>query len=154
MYSIKWVNKYSREEGYVAKVMKQKGFFMNTYNISEAKKYRSESSANTEIDFLNSIGEGENNEFYVIKTEDTPKTKEDTKTTQNKTKKTSAASKNKSKITDNACYCPICQGKTQVNAKIYFCQNCYTSFKRATISDMIKKIGSISRVETERKLSA
>ena len=65
-YNIKWINKYSSEEGFVAKVMKSKGYFENSYEQTNAKKYRSVNEANKDIDFLNSTGEGDNNNFVVV----------------------------------------------------------------------------------------
>ena len=64
-FNIKWINKYSSEEGFVAKVMKSKGYFENTFEQSKAKKYRSQNEASKDIDVLNSMGEGDNNNFVI-----------------------------------------------------------------------------------------
>ena len=66
MSAIKWINKYSREEGFVKSIKKTEGHFENTYDLSEARQYKSEKSAKKAIDMLNSIGEGENNEFVIV----------------------------------------------------------------------------------------
>ena len=65
-YNIKWINKFSNEEGYVSKVMKTKGYFENSYEQKDAKKYRSINEANKDIELLNSLGEGDNNNFVVV----------------------------------------------------------------------------------------
>ncbi len=68
-YKIKWANKFSKEEGYVGKVLKTKGYFENTYDKEEAKKYRRLSEAEKDIGILNEMGEGDNNDFTVIESE-------------------------------------------------------------------------------------
>lgn len=65
MYNLKWINKYSQETGYVKKVLKSKGHFENTFEQTEAKKYRSKSAALKDIDILASLGEAENNNFEL-----------------------------------------------------------------------------------------
>jgi len=62
---IKWTNKFSREEGYVKAVRKTEGFFENTFNFDEARKY-SATEVEAALRTLNEIGESENNEFSVI----------------------------------------------------------------------------------------
>ena len=63
MYNLKWTNKYSCETGYVKKVSKVKGYFENTFDKAEAKKYRSEKAVMTDIELLKELGEAENNHF-------------------------------------------------------------------------------------------
>ncbi len=65
-YNLKWKNKFSGEEGYVKIVRKSKGYFENTFNQSEAKKYRKPSEYKADMSFLESIGETEQNDFEII----------------------------------------------------------------------------------------
>ena len=65
-YGLKWTNKFSGETGYVKKVMKVKGFFVNTYDAAEAKSYKNEKAATEDIAVLESIGEAENNTFEAV----------------------------------------------------------------------------------------
>ena len=65
-YNIKWINKYSNEQGFVGKVMRSKEYFENTFVQKTAKKYRSTKEATKDIDFLNQIGEGDNNNFEIV----------------------------------------------------------------------------------------
>ncbi len=62
--NLKWTNKYSNETGYVGKVLKSKGYFINATK-EEAKKYASEKTALKDIEVLTQLGEAENNEFTV-----------------------------------------------------------------------------------------
>lgn len=66
MYNLKWTNKYSQETGYVKRVMKSKGFFVNTAEQEDAKKYRNETMARKDIEILTDIGEAENNIFEPV----------------------------------------------------------------------------------------
>lgn len=66
MYNLKWKNKFSGEEGYVAKVKKSAGYFENTFQQEAAKKYKTEQAYNKDIQILNSIGEADNNDFFAI----------------------------------------------------------------------------------------
>lgn len=63
---VKWTNRYSKEQGYVAKVRSKKGYFENTYEQSKAKRYLNTTMAQNDIKILNSIGEGDNNDFEVV----------------------------------------------------------------------------------------
>lgn len=63
---IKWTNKYSGETGFVRSVNKKERHFDNTFDIAEARKYASVSSANSVIKLLVSFGEADNNDFEVI----------------------------------------------------------------------------------------
>ncbi|MBR3761660.1 MAG: hypothetical protein IKK59_02845 [Lachnospiraceae bacterium] len=61
--NLKWRNKFSGEEGYVASVSKAKGYFINTFDKAEAKKYASEAAAQKDLATLEALGEFVNNEF-------------------------------------------------------------------------------------------
>lgn len=63
--NLKWTNKFSQETGYVGKVLKSKGYFVNAETKEEAKKYASEKMAQKDLDTLVSLGEAENNEFAI-----------------------------------------------------------------------------------------
>lgn len=64
-FLIKWINRWSGESGYVSKVMVSKKHFINTFDVSKAKKYRTKDDAKSEISLLNTMGEGINNEFVI-----------------------------------------------------------------------------------------
>ena len=64
-YNLKWENIYSGETGYVCKVLKSKGYFVNTYAKEDAKKYVSRSAAQKDIEVLEDLGEAENNNFFI-----------------------------------------------------------------------------------------
>lgn len=66
MSVIMWRNKFSGETGYVKSIKPKAGHFVNTYEQSEAKKYKDENSVNRALDVLVAIGEGNNNYFEVI----------------------------------------------------------------------------------------
>lgn len=63
---LKWTNKYSQETGYVGKVLKTKGHFVNAECKAEAKKYPSENAAIKDVVILNDMGEADANIFHVI----------------------------------------------------------------------------------------
>ena len=63
--NLKWKNKFSGEEGYVASVSKAKWYFINTFDKAEAKKYASEASAQKDLATLEALGEFVNNEFFT-----------------------------------------------------------------------------------------
>ncbi len=63
--NLKWRNKFSGEEGYVASVSKAKGYFINTFDKAEAKKYANETGAQKDLATLEALGEFENNEFFT-----------------------------------------------------------------------------------------
>ena len=62
---LKWRNRYSGEEGYVMKVSKANGCFINTFNPAEAKGYRSAAEIDKDLQILLNIGEMVNNDFYA-----------------------------------------------------------------------------------------
>lgn len=63
--NLKWRNKFSSEEGYVASVSKAKGYFINTFDKAEAKKYANETLAQKDLATLEALGEMENNDFFT-----------------------------------------------------------------------------------------
>lgn len=63
--NLKWRNKFSGEEGYVASVSKAKGYFVNTFDKAEAKKYASETMVQKDLVTLEAVGETENNVFFT-----------------------------------------------------------------------------------------
>lgn len=67
MFIIKWTNKFSGETGYVESISAKEQHFNNTFDISEAKGYKSASIAKRMLTTLIAMGEAENNEFEVIK---------------------------------------------------------------------------------------
>ncbi|MEE3344484.1 MAG: hypothetical protein VZS44_10360 [Bacilli bacterium] len=66
MVVIKWRNKFSGEEGYVESISAKEQHFINTYDISQAKQYSSESIAKGQISNLAKYGEADNNDFEII----------------------------------------------------------------------------------------
>lgn len=63
--NLKWQNRFSNETGYVKSVSPKNGYFVNTFNKEEAKKYTNRASVERDLAFLNSIGEMENNTFFM-----------------------------------------------------------------------------------------
>lgn len=66
MFILKWTNKYSGETGYVKSISAKEKHFENTYDITEAKQYKTASVANRMIASLVAYGEADNNDFEVI----------------------------------------------------------------------------------------
>lgn len=64
--NLKWRNKFSGEEGFVQKVVKSQGYFINTFDQSEAKKYRSQKVVDNDIALLTELGEAQNNDFFAV----------------------------------------------------------------------------------------
>ena len=62
---IKWVNKFSKEEGFVKSISRTKGYFENTFNYDEAKHF-SDVEANKALKILVDIGEADNNDFVIV----------------------------------------------------------------------------------------
>ena len=62
---LKWTNVYSGDTGYVGKVSKKEGHFINAPEKADAKTYVSEKAAANEIELLASMGEADNNRFDV-----------------------------------------------------------------------------------------
>ena len=62
---IRWTNKYSNETGFVKTVSKAKNCFINTFDVSEARVFKSEKDANKAIAVLTEMGEAENNIFAI-----------------------------------------------------------------------------------------
>lgn len=65
VYIIKWINKYSKEVGYVRYIKEEKGHFVNTYERSNAGKYRSQEDAEKAVGVLHVIGEAKFNDFVI-----------------------------------------------------------------------------------------
>lgn len=63
---IKWINKYSREEGFVKSVDLKQRHFNNTFDKAEAKVYGNKGAAAKVVKALIDFGEGENNDFEIV----------------------------------------------------------------------------------------
>ena len=61
-----WRNRFSGEEGYVLSVSPKKGYFESTKDRTKAKVYVNNGLFQKDMLFLNSIGETNQNEFYLI----------------------------------------------------------------------------------------
>lgn len=66
MFIIKWTNKFSKETGFVESISAKENCFHNTFEHSEAKKYKSESIAKRMITTLAIMGEADNNDFEIV----------------------------------------------------------------------------------------
>lgn len=62
---IRWTNKYSQETGFVKTISKAKKCFINTFDASEARVFKTEKDAQKAIVSLTEMGEAENNIFTV-----------------------------------------------------------------------------------------
>ena len=62
---IRWTNKFSQETGFVKTISKAKKCFMNTFDASEARVFKTEKDAQKAIATLTELGEAENNIFTV-----------------------------------------------------------------------------------------
>ena len=67
MFRICWKNKFSGEQGYVKSVSNKEKHFVNTYEVTEAKSYKTIDSAKKIIEKLISYGEAELNELWYEK---------------------------------------------------------------------------------------
>lgn len=65
-YIICWRNKWSGDEGFVKQIRQSSGYFINTFDKEEARRYRTSNEAQKAIDVLMSYGEGQNNDFFVV----------------------------------------------------------------------------------------
>ena len=65
MVILKWTNKYSGETGYVASLSAKSQCFVNTFDISEAKRY-SEKAIKAIMTKLSSYHETDDNIFEMI----------------------------------------------------------------------------------------
>ena len=63
---IKWTNKFSGEQGYVKSVKKTDGYFINTFDIDEAKTFSRQCDVVRAMNTLEAIGETENNDFEIV----------------------------------------------------------------------------------------
>ncbi len=64
MKAIKWINKFSGESGYVESLADS--HFINTWEIENAAKFRSQKEADKVLDTLYEFGEDANNDFEVV----------------------------------------------------------------------------------------
>lgn len=60
---LQWRNKFSGETGYVGSVSVKKGYFTAAFSATEAKRYRSQSEINKDLEILARFGELEQNDF-------------------------------------------------------------------------------------------
>lgn len=67
--NLKWINKFSGDTGFVGKVSKAKGYFVNAETQADAKTYASEKMADKDIVVLTELGEAKNNDFVVVPVE-------------------------------------------------------------------------------------
>lgn len=63
---IAWTNKFSQETGFVKTISKKKGYFENTFEKEDARKFRSDKEANNALAQLTELGEDEKNDFTVV----------------------------------------------------------------------------------------
>ena len=68
-YIIKWENKFSAETGLVKKINKGKGYFENTYNVEEAKSFKTKKGAENAIETLKVLKDAENNTYCIVSIE-------------------------------------------------------------------------------------
>lgn len=66
MVIIKWTNKFSNESGFVKEVKTKEQHFVNTFNQTEAKTYKTDAGAIKTINKLIEFGEANNNNFEVV----------------------------------------------------------------------------------------
>lgn len=60
---LKWINKFSNEQGYLKSVKKADGHFVNTNVKEEAKTFSRQCDVTRTLKVLEEIGECENNVF-------------------------------------------------------------------------------------------
>ena len=63
---IAWENRFSGEKGYVKSVSKAKGYFENTFDINEAKVYKSTKTIANDMSAIKNFGELKNNIFWSV----------------------------------------------------------------------------------------
>lgn len=61
-----WQNKWSGEKGYVKVVRESRGYFESTYDVNEARKFKSVRECEEALAILERIGETQNNDFQII----------------------------------------------------------------------------------------
>lgn len=66
MVVIKWTNNFSGEQGFVESIDTKEKHFNNTFEMQNAKQYKTESNAKGMISKLISYGEGDNNTFEIV----------------------------------------------------------------------------------------
>lgn len=63
---LQWKNIFSGETGYVRTVSRTNRHFINTFNVNEAKSYRSQKEIDNDMSFLYEIGECIANDFNWV----------------------------------------------------------------------------------------
>lgn len=63
---IKWTNKMSGETGFVKSASRVKGHFINTFNKTDAKIYKSDKQIENDFKILEEVGEMQNNNFEAV----------------------------------------------------------------------------------------
>lgn len=63
---IKWTNKMSGETGFVKSVSRVKGHFINTFDKTDAKIYKSDKQIENDFKILEEVGETQNNNFEAV----------------------------------------------------------------------------------------
>ena len=66
MYILMWRNRWSGDEGFVAKVSIKDKHFVNTFNKNEAHVYKNQLVLKQAMEQLQKFGECQNNEFFPI----------------------------------------------------------------------------------------
>lgn len=66
MYTVKWKNKFSGEEGFVKNIRLFRGYFENTFEMSNARLYCSMHECKTALKVLKQIGEDRQNNFEIV----------------------------------------------------------------------------------------
>lgn len=61
-----WTNKYSGETGYVKSLKVKAGCFENTYDLAEARNFRTQKDVDNALKSLTEMGEADNNNFSVV----------------------------------------------------------------------------------------
>lgn len=64
--NLKWTNIFSGETGYVKSIQKKKGYFENTFDQTEARKFKSRREAAEAIEVLETLGEAVTNKFEIV----------------------------------------------------------------------------------------
>ena len=65
MCKIKWINKFSQETGFVESIETKEKHFVNTFDESKAKKFKTAEAAQKAINKLVGFGEAEANDFVI-----------------------------------------------------------------------------------------
>jgi hypothetical protein len=60
---LKWTNRFSGEEGFVKSVLPSRGYFVNTFDVVDAKAYKGPKDIMNDLELLRKFGEFDNNMF-------------------------------------------------------------------------------------------